>query len=438
MQTTFNLCLVFIFALTLAACGGEVGGSSSSSSSSSSTSNSSSSSSSSSSSTSSTSSSSSSSSGVITAKHWVGTWATSEQLVETANNPPSPGLSNNTLRQIVHVSIGGEKVRLRLSNEYSNGALVIKTARLAKSVGGASIDLNSDVALTFTGKPDATIPAKGSITSDLVTFNVAPSENLAISMQFGSVPQDITGHPGSRTTSYIQSGNAVSIANLGSANKTEHWYAISALDVEAPLKSASIAILGDSITDGRGSGTDKQNRWPDELAKRLQTNTETKNVAVLNHGIGGNCVLKDCLGPAGIQRYTHDVLEQTGVQWAIILNGVNDIGGAGSSVADGLISSYADMIDKAHDKGILVYGATMLPFGGSSYDSALHENDRKKVNTWIRNSGKFDAVIDFDAEMRDPNNLARLKSAVDSGDHLHPNEYGYKVMAESIDLKLFN
>lgn len=338
----------------------------------------------------------------------------------------------------MHVSIGGEKVRLRLSNEYSNSALVIKAAHLAKSFSSASIDLNSDAALTFAGKPDATIPAKGAITSDPIAFNVPPSANLGITIQFGSVPQDITGHPGSRTTSYIQSGNAVSIANLGSASKTEHWYAISALDVEAPLKSASIAILGDSITDGRGSGTDKQNRWPDELAKRLQANTATQDVAVLNHGVGGNCVLKDCLGPAGSRRFAHDVLEQTGVQWSIFLEGVNDIGGAGSSVADALITSYGEMIEKAHNKGLLVYGATILPFGGSSYDSSTHENDRIKVNTWIRTSSKFDAVIDFDAVMRDPNYQSRLKSTVDSGDHLHPNEYGYKVMAESIDLKLFN
>lgn len=369
----------------------------------------------------------------------MGTWATSEQLVEVDNRPPSPGLSNNTLRQIVHVSIGGEKVRLRLSNEYSASPLTIKTVHLAKSVSASTIEPTTESTLTFAGKSEVTIPAKGEVTSDPIAFSVAPRANLAITMQFGSVPQDITGHPGSRTTSYIQSGNAVATANLNSATKTEHWYVISALDVETPATSASIAILGDSITDGRGSGTDKQNRWPDELSRRLQAVADTQDVGVLNHGVGGNCVLKACLGPAGNARFDHDILQQTGVQWMIILEGVNDLGNSGSAgtIANDLITNFGQMVEKAHNKGLLAYGATILPFGGSSYDNADRETARKKVNNWIRTSGKFDAVIDFDAAMRDPNNQSRLMSTVDSGDHLHPNENGYKVMAEAVDLKLF-
>jgi lysophospholipase L1-like esterase len=359
--------------------------------------------------------------------------------VETNNRPPSPGLSNNTLRQVVHVSIGGENVRLRLSNEFSGSALSIKSVHIANSVSAGTIDVATDKALTFAGKPDATIAAKGAITSDPLPFKLAARSNLAISIQFGSVPSDVTGHPGSRTTSYIQTGNAVTTANLNSATKTEHWYIISALDVEASSNSGSVAILGDSITDGRGSGTDKQNRWPDELARLLQANTQTQDVGVLNHGVGGNCVLSACLGPAGTARFEQDVLQQTGVKWFIILEGVNDLGNSGSadSVATNLITSFGQMADRAHNKGLLAYGATILPFGGSSYDNASREAARKKVNEWIRTSNKFDAVIDFDAAMRDPSNPSRLRAAVDSGDHLHPNENGYKVMAEAVDLKLF-
>jgi len=372
-------------------------------------------------------------------KIWVGTWATSQQLVETDNRPPSPGLANNTLRQVIQVSIGGEKLRLRLSNEYSNSPLTIKAAHIANSVNGGSIDTLSDNTLTFTGKSEVVIPAKGAVVSDPLEFNLSARASIAITLQFGSVPQDITGHPGSRTTSYLQTGNAVAVANLNNATKTDHWYVISALDVEAPQTSAAVAILGDSITDGRGSGTNKHNRWPDELSRRLLAQVNTQNVGVLNHGVGGNCVLKACLGPAANLRFDQDILQQTGVQWMIILEGVNDLGNSTSAnnVANDLITQFGQMVDKAHNKGLLAYGATILPFGGSSYDSADREAARKKVNNWIRTSGKFDAVIDFDAAMRAPNNQSRLLSAVDSGDHLHPNENGYKVMAEAIDLKLF-
>lgn len=335
--------------------------------------------------------------------------------------------------------MGGEKLRLRLSNEYSSSPLTIKLAHIANAVSGSSIDVASSKALTFMGKTDVTIPAKGAVLSDALPFDLPARARLAITLQFANVPQDITGHPGSRTASYIQTGSAVASANLTSATKTEHWYVISALDVEAADKSGAVAILGDSITDGRGSGTDKHNRWPDELARRLQTMVNTQDVGVLNHGVGGNCVLKACLGPAGNQRFDQDILQQTGVQWMVILEGVNDLGNSAnaSNTANDLISNFGQMVDKAHSKGLLAYGATILPFGGSSYDNADREAARKKINNWIRSSGKFDAVIDFDAAMRDPNNPSRLLSSVDSGDHLHPNENGYRVMAEAIDLKLF-
>jgi lysophospholipase L1-like esterase len=224
--------------------------------------------------------------------------------------------------------------------------------------------------------------------------------------------------------------------------QTDHWYIINSIDVVAEESAAAVVVLGNSITDGRGSGTNKQNRWPDELARRLQQNPDTRLVAVLNQGIGGNCVLRDCLGPAALRRFERDVLEATKVRWLIILEGINDIGQtqsaeAATKVAGDLIAAYEQMIDHAHAKHIKVYAATLLPFGGSFYDTAFREKARHAVNEWIRNSGHFDGVIDLDAALRDPADPLRLLPAADTGDHLHPNETGHRMMAEAVDLTLF-
>ena len=208
----------------------------------------------------------------------------------------------------------------------------------------------------------------------------------------------------------------------------------------AKNSAAAVVALGDSITDGHGSENDKNNRWPDNLANRLQANAGARNVAVLNEGIGGNAVLRGGLGPTALSRFERDVLGQESVRWLIVLEGVNDIGGSrgtNSTVAQDLIAAFQNLVDKAHAKKIRVFGTTILPFGGSSYASPAHEAARQTVNEWIRTSGKFDAVIDFDAAVRDPQNPARLLRAADSGDHLHPSVKGYRMMADAIDLKLF-
>jgi lysophospholipase L1-like esterase len=210
----------------------------------------------------------------------------------------------------------------------------------------------------------------------------------------------------------------------------------------APESAAAVSVLGNSITDGRGSGTNKQDRWPDELARRLQDNPGTRQVAVLNEGIGGNCVLRQCLGPSAVSRFERDVLNQNGVKWLIILEGINDIGGASGSqgsteVAQDLITAFGQMIDSAHARGILVYGATLLPFGGSFYDSPDHQTAWQTVNDWIRNGGRFDAVIDLDSALHDPANPSRLQPSYDSGDHLHPSETGHHMMGEAVGLTLF-
>ena len=369
---------------------------------------------------------------------WVGTWASGQQLTEDRNNPPAPGLSNNTLRQVVHVTLGGSKIRLQFSNAYGNSAVTIKAAHLAVSKGGSAIDPATDKALTFKGASSITIQAKEAVYSDTIDFNAAPLSSLAVSIYFGETSPAVTGHPGSRTTSYIQTGDAVKAADMESAAKTDHWYILSGIDLQLDDSYACVVTLGDSITDGRGSTTNGNDRWPDNLARRLQANANTANIGVLNQGIGGNAVVTGGLGPTSLERFKHDVVEQNGVRWVIILEGVNDIGGSkDSKIATDLISAYEKFINEAHAQKILVHGVPILPFGGSMYDSNDHEAARQTVNKWIRTSGKFDAVIDMDAAVHDPANPNKLLPAYDSGDHLHLSVAGYQKMAEAIDLELF-
>ena len=369
---------------------------------------------------------------------WVGTWGASPQLTEPRNLPPPPGLTGNTARQFVQISIGGEKLRVRFSNAFGTNAVTMNSVHLALPISDSAIDTNSDKALTFNGKPTVTIPAGESVLSDTLDFHLAPLSRLAVTIHFGDTSGAVTGHPGSRTTSYLQSGDAVTAAELTDAVTNQHWYFLTGIDVRVKHSPGAIVAFGDSITDGRGSGTDKNDRWPDDLAHRLQADKSTAAIAVLNEGIGGNCILRGGLGPTALSRFDRDVLGQSGARWLIIFEGVNDIGGSRSaSVATNLISAFQKMIAQAHAHHLRVYGATITPFGGSFYDSPAHETAWQTVNDWIRNSGQFDAVIDFAAAMGDPQNPSHLLPAADSGDHLHPNETGYQMMAGAIDLKLF-
>jgi lysophospholipase L1-like esterase len=376
------------------------------------------------------------------ATKWVGTWSTAPQLVETANNPPLPGLSNNTLRQVVHVSIGGNCLRIKLTNEFSSSAVVINSVHIAISRGNGIIDTTTDKVIYFKGAPQDTMAPGSTVTSDPFQFALPPLTDAAITIYFGSTSPDVTGHPGSRTTSYILPGNNINTFDFSAGVHTDHWYVINTIEVLAPDSANALALLGDSITDGRGSGTNKQNRWPDELAIRLQAKSSTQHVAVLNEGIGGNCVLGGGLGPFALSRFERDVLNQSGIKWAIIFEGINDIGGShgsegASATAQKLIAAFGQLIDKAHAKNIIVYGATLLPFGGSFYDSPDHQKAWQTLNDWIRHSGRFDAVIDLDSAMHDPGDTTKLLPAYDSGDHLHPSESGHRMMADAVDLTLF-
>lgn len=371
-------------------------------------------------------------------KKWVGTWSTAPQLVETHNNPPDPGLTNNTLRQIVHVSIGGDSLRIKFSNEFSEDSVKLNSVHIAVSAGGNTIDTTTDKTIYFNGTPQVTMAPGTAVISDPFQFTLQPLSNVAITIYFGETSPDVTGHPGSRTTSYILPGNKVSEREFLEAVTTDHWYVINTIEVMAAPDSAyAVAILGNSITDGRGSGTNKQNRWPDELSRRLQENPATQNVAVLNEGIGGNCVLGACLGPSALSRFNRDVLEQSGVKWAIIFEGINDIGYGAQEVGNNLIDAYKQMIQTAHANNIFVYGATLLPIKGSSYYTEQHEAERQTVNEWIRNSDFFDAVIDFDKALRNPADTLSLLPIADDGDHLHPSETGHRMIAEAVELSLF-
>ncbi len=374
---------------------------------------------------------------------WVGTWNTAPQLVEPRNMPPSPGLSNNTLRQVVRVSIGGETLQVRLSNKFSTAPVTLQAVEVAASLGGSVIDTTTIHKLKFSGKEKVTMAPGTAITSDLFHFDLKSRMDLAITIYFGETSPDVTGHPGSRTTSYIVEGDKTSEKEFGDVVQADRWYVINGIDVKAPQSAGAIAILGNSITDGRGSGTNKQNRWPDVLSERLLANPKTQQIGVLNQGIGGNCVLRYCLGPSALDRFERDVINQHHVKWLIILEGVNDIGQASDSVkatqiAKDLIVAYEQMIDKAHTKNILVYGATILPFGESFYYADHRETARNTVNEWMRTSGRFDAIIDFDKALRNPENTLILLPDVHTGDFLHPNEAGYKLMGETIDLNLFD
>ena len=375
------------------------------------------------------------------ADHWVGTWGTAPQLVESNNNPPSPGLQNNSLRQIVQVSIGGDSVRLRLTNEFSTGSTIIQAAELslALTAGSSSeIDEATTVSLTFDGKASVTMPAGATATSDPVWFPLSPRQNVAITLHYGQASStSVSGHPGSRTTSYLHAGQT---SDFTSATKVEHWYSILGLDVKASDHSASVAILGNSITDGRGSTTNQQNRWPDVLSRRMLEADSTRDVAVLNMGIGGNCVLSGGLGPTAKERWRRDLLQQPGVRWIILFEAVNDLGSArsGEGTALQIIELFKQIATEAHQQGIRVIGATITPFKGNSYYSSDHERGRHRLNEWIRTSELLDGVIDFDLAVRDPADTLSLQSQyLYENDHLHLNASGYQAMGDAIDLNLF-
>jgi len=383
--------------------------------------------------------------------HWVGSWASSQQIPEPNNALTPDDLRDATLRQIVHLSIGGTELRVHLSNRFGIAPLLFSAVHIAEPMSPASPKIipGTDKALTFFGSSEVTVPAGADYISDPVAFSAAPLSNLAVTMYIQTPPARQTSHPGSRATAYMVHGNFVSAPDLPDAKTVEHWFFISAVDVAAPGNAAAIAALGDSITDGHASTTNGNDRWPDVLAKRLQASPQTRNLGVLNLGTGGNRLLLNGLGPNALARLDADVLAQAGVRYLIVLEGVNDLGmltregdvsaAEHAAIVHQIEAAYQQIITRAHAHGIEAIGGTIMPFVGSQfYHPGPHtEADRQAINQWIRAAGHFDSVIDFDRITRDPAHPDRLAPNVDSGDHLHPSPAGYALMANAIPLSLF-
>lgn len=365
---------------------------------------------------------------VVSAQNkWTATWATAIERPLSVNDMPKTALSNNSLRQTIHVSIGGEKLRLQLSNEMSEQPVEIKSVYIADAEKEETINTSTVTYLTFNGNRSVTIEPGKAVYTDVAAYRLKPLQCLSVTIHYGQSPVKATTHRGSRTTSFLMEGESNPKATYATVERFEHWYNIAALEVEAPESTRCIACLGNSITDGRGATTDAQNRWTDVMAETLGG-----KVAVINLGIGGNCVISGGLSAPASERFNRDILAQQGVTDVIIFQGVNDIGAIkddGSRTGRMLTKFYRLFARKCHEKGIKVYGGTIMPFKNSSYYSSTCEQVRQSVNQWIRTTADYDGFIDFDKATADPKNPDVLREEWQS-DWLHPNAAGYKAMGE--------
>jgi lysophospholipase L1-like esterase len=373
---------------------------------------------------------------------WVGTWASAPYLADGGFNVRM--LSGVTLREIAHISVGGDQVRIRFTNEFGLDPLTISDAHVALSAGGGAIQAGSDHALTFGGATTVNVPPGAAIFSDPVPLEVAPLSDVAVT--FYLPPQIMraeTYHGFADQDNYVASGDVATAQELPQPTTIASWYFFDGIDVHASQGAFAIVALGDSITDGAHSTRNANLRWPDVLAGRLIKRPQG-NISVLNEGIGGNRVLNESTGPSALSRIDRDVLAQSGVRYVIVLEGINDIGRWAhlqtpwdDITAQQLEWGLKQIADAAHKHGIKAIGATLTPNGGATNYSEKGEEIREAVNDWIRSSGTFDGVADFDKATRDPQNPKNFLPAYDSGDHLHPGDEGYKAMGAAIDLTLF-
>ncbi|KAI0086384.1 SGNH hydrolase [Irpex rosettiformis] len=396
--------------------------------------------------------------------HWVDTWAAMPQLTESTNLPLPPFngtnvvFQNSTIRQTLHMSVGGSQIRLRFSNAFGVTNLPITAVTVALPVNGSAgvsaIQSKTLQTVTFSGNTSIIIPNAGLAVSDPLDFPIEPQSMVTVTMFLanGQTTNMITSHPGSRTTSWFVNGNEVSATNLTITNpnvqSAAHWFFVSAVEVWSPPTTVAWGIVGDSITDGRGSDTDANNRWPDLVLRRMQQNTTTKNIAMFNQAAGGNRILADGLGPAAVGRIERDIIAQSGVRFTMIFEGVNDIGTAPTDptsqqvVGDRLIQAFKQIVVRVHELGIPIFAATITPFGAPNsaiqpYSNPEREKTRQRINDFIKTSGWFDHVIDFDAIVRDPSNPTQLNPEFNSGDFLHPNVAGYTAIANAFPLEIF-
>ena len=377
--------------------------------------------------------------------HWVATWAASPQGVRLSGTPSVKAFAGQTVRQVVRVSMGGDTVRVRLTNEFGQVPLVVGAARIALSAGRTAIVPGSSRALTFGGDTSVTIPPGAPALSDPVAIRVPPLADVAISLYLPDSTPASTFHELSVATSYVSPpGDHTADAAMPVDTTTPSWYFLAGLSVRAPRDAAAIVALGNSITDGYASTPDSNARWPNVLAAHLGAARALDRLAVVDEGISGNRILHDHAGRSALARFDDDVLRQPGVRYVIVLEGINDIGF--SSFADykdqdvsaaAIIAGQEQLIARAHELGLTIYGATLTPYEGCGYYTAAGEAKREAVNEWIRAGGAYDGVIDFDAVTRDPAHPTRLLPAYDSGDHLHPGDAGYHAMGEAVSLELF-
>jgi len=381
---------------------------------------------------------------------WVSTWGTAEETNDASADSAMPkmALSGATIRQIIKVTSTGDKIKFRLSNQYGRSDVKIGSMHIAKQVKAdeSKIYTTTDTVVTFGGKESFTIPQGQVIETDAVSFSVNALENIAISMYFTAAPtSNITGHRGARATTYQMSGNNVSTETFTSYQTTTSWFFLADASIWSPVKNKAVVCFGDSITDGYGTDADylgkkpdSYTRWADYFAKRLQANEATKHISVINEGIGGNAIFGG-LGPAGKDRFQRDLLEHDGVAYCILLFGVNDL----DKLPDTnkfyqLKLEYEKMVKLAHDNGIKIYGAPILPFGTSDYYSEGSEGVRTMINEWMRSSESgFDGIIDFESALADPANPKNILEKYTHSDGLHPYD-GYEAMANAIDLKMFD
>ena len=390
------------------------------------------------------------------AEHWVATWTTAQQLTRTPQPqapaaPPASsaqsigtgGFSNQTVRMITRTSIGGKQLRLKLTNAFGSAPVGLGTAHVALRGKGSEIVPGSDRVVTFGGKPGCTLGPGMVILSDPVELVFPALAELAVSLYFPGWTGPPTTHATGLHTTYIsKAGDVTGQAAIADAITTQSYYFLAGIDVLAPAEASLIVALGDSITDGARSTPDTDHSWPALFAARLAARKDTANLAVANMGIGGNRLLRDISGASALARFDRDVLSQSGVKWLVVMEGINDIGRGASTTPEAvttedLIFAHKQIIEQAHAHGIKVIGATLTPYEGAAYYREEGEAIRQALNAWIRSSGAYDAVADFDAATRDPASPRRIRAEFDPGDHLHPNDAGYQAMADAIDVAIF-
>jgi len=389
--------------------------------------------------------------GAQTNGNWVATWATAE-LLERTPRPPAPagsapknlpagarGFENQTVRMAVRASMGGRRLRIKIENAFGSAPLVLGTAHIALRGKDSAIVEGSDHAITFDGKPGCTIGPGIVQISDPVEMSVQPLAELSVSLYFPEETGPPTNHGTGLHNTYIKEGNTTADASMEDGRRTEQYYYLSAIDVEAPADAATIVTLGDSITDGARSMPETDHSWPALLAARLASSKLAAKLGVANEGIGGNRILRDGAGTSALARFDRDVLSQSGVKWVMFLEGINDIGHGNTEpvTAEELIAAHKQIIEMAHAHGLKVIGCTLTPYEGASYFREEGEAMREALNQWIRTSGAYDAVVDFEAAVRDPANPKHIRPDFDPGDHLHPNNAGYEAMANAVDLAVF-